>query len=63
MARSAVRVVRVGGTEVGAFAALWIKARVESGQSADFLARQVREGRIRDAVDDPDVNIYLAWWG
>lgn len=61
MARSAVRVVRVGGDELGAFETLWIKARVESGQSADFLARQVRDGRVRNAVEDPDVRIHVAY--
>lgn len=63
MARTAVRVVRVGGTELGAFETLWIKARSEGGQSADFLARQVRDGRIRDALDDADVRIHIAFLG
>lgn len=60
MARSSVRAVRPGSADLVDLEQLWIDYRVSAGQTREWAARMVRDGRLRDAVGDKDVRIFLA---
>lgn len=60
MARSSVRAVRPGSTDLADLEQLWIDSRIATGQTRERAARMVRDGRVRDAVDHKDVRIFLA---
>lgn len=60
MARTTVRVVRVDSDDLQTLEELWVESRIAAGQTRDWAARMVRDGRVRTAVEHQDVRIFLA---
>ena len=63
MARTTVRVVRAESDDLGTLEQLWVESRIATGQTRDWAGRMVRDGRVRSAVEHPDVRIFLAFNG
>jgi GNAT superfamily N-acetyltransferase len=60
VARAAVSVRRVSGELEHEFTELWTAALLEAGASVEGVTRAAADGRVRAALDRPDVRAYLA---
>lgn len=60
MPRTSVGVVRATAEHEAAFTALWVRAKVEAGATADWAARTRAAVPFDAALDRADVRVYLA---
>lgn len=60
MARSPLRVCRIGDDDHASFVDLWVRRRVEGGASPEAAWLAAREGRLATVLDHDDVVVFLA---